>query len=536
MTIQELLSKNKRQFLIYIFGVLLTTPTNLMITFAMAYAFTLFEVTSIQEITRVVVISFSLALSPIFLQLLSRYLRIGFMRDVLVDVRNMAYDKFLSTSPDVFKNTSKEKFQSELTSDINLFEADFFLSILNIVYSFGSFTLGLLVLIFISPLLAFATLAIAIVFFFLSKAFEKPSKRKKKAVQEQNTIYHMALSNVLRGLESIKLSKVEEKFKSKFFLEVNELESVKKDSFVLEHNQANLMQWLGSTFQILSYIYAAYLFSQGSILLPQMVVVLNLVGQLSWTLNSGFSFVNRFKTSIDVFRRITYLEARKAKTHSFQFNDEISISQLAFSYNQKKVFENLSFKIKKDQKLLLYGPSGSGKTTLLECISNNISNYEGKILYDHLNLNSISSPSFWRHVAYARQNHFIFNDSIKNNIILNKKYDQEIFDSIMSGLNLSDWLRSLEAQENHQLIQNGQNISGGQRQRISLARELYQDKEVLFLDEPSASLDDETARKVYQYILSLNKTVICVSHRHLNYLEHIFDHSINLEKKEVLHG
>lgn len=536
MTIKKLLYKNKKQFMIYVFGVLLTTPTNLMVTFGMAHAFTLFEVDTIDQIAMVIFVSLSLAIIPIFLQLLSRYLRIGFMKDILIEVRTMAYDKFLATTPDHFRAVSKEKFQAELTSDINLFEADFFLSILNIVYSLGSFTLGFIVLFHISSLIAFASLSIALLFFALSKAYEKPSKKRKKAIQIQNAMYHRALSNVLRGLETIKLSRVETTFKEKFYTDVNDLEKVKKNNLLLNEGQSNLMQWLGSTIQIISYVYSAYLFSQGLILLPQMVVVLNLVGQLSWTLNSGFSFINRLKTSIEVYERITKVDSLPKARNKFTLTQEITLEDLSFAYDDTLILDNLSLNIIKNNKVLIYGPSGTGKTTLLDCISKNITRYDGVIKYDNQNLHTLSNPSYWEHVAYARQEHFIFNDSIENNILLNKNYDELKFTTIMEALSLNEWLSTLPEHRKHILINNGNNVSGGQRQRISLARELYQDKDVIFFDELSASLDDETARKVYEHILSLNKTIICVSHRHLDFLEKYFDQTINLEKEVIRHA
>ena len=76
---------------------------------------------------------------------------------------------------------------------------------------------------------------------------------------------------------------------------------------------------------------------------------------------------------------------------------------------------------------------------------------------------------------------------------------------------------------------NGSNISGGQRQRVSIARELYSDYGVIFIDEPSASLDDDNAQIIYDTIIGLEQTVICVSHRHLDYLKEHFDHVISFE-------
>ena len=300
--------------------------------------------------------------------------------------------------------------------------------------------------------------------------------------------------------------------------------------------QGNLMKGVRSFFQILSFIYAAYLLSMGQILLTQMVIIMNLMGQMTRGLTTGFSFVNRLKTSIDLYNRITYNNNLVDGTKSFNLDESIVISNLSFAYESNNVLNNLNLNIPKGNKVLISGPSGTGKTTLLECISKNINDYQGDILYDDNDLRYFSNASFWNRVAYARQEHFIFDDSISNNIVLTKDFDSDKFYRILEALSLKDWVLSLQEKEDHLLTNNGNNISGGQRQRISLARELYQEKELIFFDEPSASLDDETARKIYEYILNLNKTVICVSHRHLDYLKEKFNQSITLEKEVDTHG
>jgi len=96
---------------------------------------------------------------------------------------------------------------------------------------------------------------------------------------------------------------------------------------------------------------------------------------------------------------------------------------------------------------------------------------------------------------------------------------------------LDEWVASLELKSDHQLIDNGSNISGGQRQRINIARELYQDKEMLIFDEPSSSLDDQTSAKIYETIKNLDKTVIVISHRHLEFLSESFDQVIDLSRE-----
>ena len=171
------------------------------------------------------------------------------------------------------------------------------------------------------------------------------------------------------------------------------------------------------------------------------------------------------------------------------------------------------------------------KTTFVNTLSQNSNDYKGHILYDNVSLKDIDHESFVSNVGYVRQEHFIFEDSIKNNIILDKPFDKDKFISVLKQSVLYDWIKTLELKESHELLDNGSNISGGQRQRVNIARELYQDKEMIIFDEPSSSLDDYTSSKIYETIRNLDKTVIVISHRHIDYLSESFNQVIDLSKK-----
>lgn len=530
MDIKTLFTQNRKQFIFYVIGVLLITPTNIMFTFAMANAFNIFEVTSSLEVIKIVLISVSLGFSPIILQLISRFLRIGFMRDVLVLVRMLAYEKLLSKSPSEFSKGSKESYQSQLVSDINLFENDFFLAILNIIYGFGNFLLGIIVLLFISPFIALATTITAILLFILTKVFEKPTKIRKQQVLAANSIFHQKLSNILHGLETIKLYQVISKFKTTFYQDVFALEKDKQASYQINLVQRNIMSWIAGSFQLFIIIYAAYLFSKGEIILTSLVATVNLVGQLTWGMNNSLSMVNRYKTSVDIFYSITQYDKRAPLSDKFTLNKEITVENLSYAYSSEEVLSNINLNIKKGDKVLIYGPTGFGKTTLINLLSQNLKDYQGKIFYDDVELSKVDPKSFNDNIGYVRQEHFIFDDSIKNNIILNQPFVEKKFKDVLVAADIATWIASLELKEDHVLLNNGSNISGGQRQRINIARELYQDKQVIIFDEPSSSLDDETSKNIYQTIENLDKTVIVISHRHIDYLSKSFDQVIDLER------
>ena len=188
MTITQLLGQNRKQFFRYIIGALLTTVNGLSQTFALSIAFGIIEAPESSIVLRIVGMFF-FAILPIPLQYLSRFLRIGFMRDVLIQVRSLAYQKIMHRPIEVFKKQSKESAMAMVVSDINLFEKDFFLAILNIVFSFGSFIIGEIILFIISPTIGFGTLLASSLLYIVVRFFEKPTREIKRLTQEANVDY-----------------------------------------------------------------------------------------------------------------------------------------------------------------------------------------------------------------------------------------------------------------------------------------------------------------------------------------------------------
>lgn len=530
MSIRELLIKNKKHFSYYMIGALLTTTLNIMFTFALSYAFGMIEATTREAIIHTIMIVTALVMAPIVIQILSRYLRIGFMRDILIQVRTMTYDKVMGLPIETFRKQSREHYLSLMVSDINLFEKNFFVSLLNIIASFGGFILGEIILFVINPWIALLTFAVSIVLFIITKGFEKPVKQSRKAIQQANGQYNEQISNVLNGVEIIKLYHVEENFKNPFKIIVSRLEAVKERAIWLVDTQNDVSMWISATFQVLVYAYATYLYTQGEIPLEQMVILFNLVGQQVFSIVSGFNFVNQFKSSIEIYDRLTKTDLQIEHYEAASCEKGLAVENLTFSYGTRDVLHNVSFTIEPHEKVLIYGPSGTGKTTLLNCLSQTLTTYGGKIMLGDAELKSIRHESFLEACGYIRQQHFMFEESIRNNIILDQDYDAKKLEKVLRDVDLWEWVQQLPQQDATVLAQNGTNISGGQRQRISIARELYRDCNILFIDEPSASLDDQTALKIYDTLLKLDKTMICVSHRHFDYLAQHFNKVIQLEE------
>lgn len=196
------------------------------------------------------------------------------------------------------------------------------------------------------------------------------------------------------------------------------------------------------------------------------------------------------------------------------FNVDIKLKNLTFKYPDAdfNILENINFTINKGDRVLIFGKSGKGKSTLLDVISGFLDDYTGDFLIDN---KKIKSKSSWRSkIGYLAQSFFILDDTIKNNIILNDKLDNDKLNQVINICNLSEILDNQSKGLNTIIGERGSLLSGGEKQRIGLARALYRNPEILILDEPTSSLDDITSKKFLDSIFELDKsiTIIMISH------------------------
>lgn len=189
----------------------------------------------------------------------------------------------------------------------------------------------------------------------------------------------------------------------------------------------------------------------------------------------------------------------------------IDIKKGFYKAGQKFLFSNLNLKIKKGEKLFISGPSGSGKTTLINIICGITKLYKGT--YKINSYNFIDIKNFNNLFTICSQNPIILNRSIKENIILNKKFDKKYFDYVVNVVDLNK-IFTKGRNINSKISPDTLNFSGGEKQRISIARALYHIKPVLIMDEATNGLDEKSENKIIKKIINKYKknTIIFISH------------------------
>ncbi len=200
--------------------------------------------------------------------------------------------------------------------------------------------------------------------------------------------------------------------------------------------------------------------------------------------------------------------------------DKIELQNITFSYNSKKVIDNVNIIIPQGKSVGIVGPSGAGKTTLFDLLVGLFSPKSGVIKIDETRYQDIDLKGLRSNIGYVTQEPVIFNDTIANNISFwncdNKNTEcMKKIKYAAESANCSSFIEECENGYETVIGEKGVKLSGGQRQRIAIAREIFKDPKIMIFDEATSALDSESERLIQESINSMKGkyTLIIIAHR-----------------------
>lgn len=195
---------------------------------------------------------------------------------------------------------------------------------------------------------------------------------------------------------------------------------------------------------------------------------------------------------------------------------KIELKNLSYSYiNNKNIIDNLSLIIEKNTSVALVGESGSGKSTIIKLIMGLVKYKSGNILIDEKELSELNLNSFYDNVTYVSQEAPIFDGTLRENLVFDKKIDDEEILKIIKLVCLDKFYEKLENGLDTELGEKGIRMSGGEKQRVALARLFFDDSKIIILDEATSAMDNITEKIVMGNIVKQleKKTLIIIAHR-----------------------
>lgn len=210
------------------------------------------------------------------------------------------------------------------------------------------------------------------------------------------------------------------------------------------------------------------------------------------------------KTLVDRMN-VLYDNAEKFNGQTIEKIDSFSAAGLSCKYGNTPVFEPLNFSIQAGEKVAVCGENGSGKSTLLRILCGLNSDYTGSITVNGIEMSSVFLDSLRSQVSLATQEPFLFPGTVLENLTFGGLASKEDAMRVLNDMGiayLSD--RDISVKQD--------NLSVGEKQRISLSRAILKKATVIFLDEPSNNLDENSILKLKKFISSSSKTVVYISH------------------------
>lgn len=395
------------------------------------------------------------------------------------------------------------------------------------VISFGllyNFYLG-------SPKYSLVVCLIIIVMMIITTKLELDSIKQAHEAELYNGELFDEIDNVLANIDTVITSNTQK-------YELNNIDKKRQNAYkMINMGKLNNTNTTYSLYMInISFIlginYLSYrLYIEGKIqpsiftaIILMSILLMDYFNMCISSISSIIVTMGKYTETIEYFDKFKIITPTKALKEMKLKEGNIQIKNISVKYGNNLVLHEKTENIYGNSITGFFGPIGSGKSTLLKVLAG-ITDYDGDILYDGENINNYTLESINNHIDYISQYPKLFDNTIYYNINYGSSYTQKELSEILDNYGLSEFINSFADGLDTQVGKMGKKVSGGQKQFISFIRSIVQNKKILLLDEPTASLDEKNKSLFINLVRQLsNKTIIISTHD--TKLNNIFDRII----------
>jgi len=456
------------------------------------------------------------------------------------------YDKTVKKKYNYHINTNSSRFIG------NLEKADRFKSSISYILQLGiSLVMVMSILVFIFFLDAKLVLLIGLIgiliyfsiYLLLKKNMSKISQIEAFQIDKRIQIMQETTANI----REILISSLQNNFLSIFKTTDNKLKKVSIKNIVYVNIPGNLVILVSTILlTILIYFYSLKpggLASNLSILGAMLFALQKLLPQIQFIYSSISKLRMHSEAVQDVKlllasddQNINDIDIKSEKKINFENNVRIENGSFGYDASEKNIFNQIDFEFKKNDNLLIVGSTGSGKSTLIDILMGLIELKGGKLFVDEMLITDKNLRYWQNQISHIPQQTGFKDSTILENITFSEEeneVDKEKLIEASKNAEIYQFIKSKPQGFKTIIGEKGIKLSGGQRQRIAIARALYSDKKVLFLDEATNALDINTEEKIFENISNNinDKTIIAISHR--DSISKKFDKIIKVHNKKI---
>lgn len=440
-----------------------------------------------------------------------------FYNRAMQQFKDYAFEELTKKSISSFKDESTATYISALTNDTNTIETKYLEKIFSLIQNIIFFLGALFMMVMYSPLLTLIAIGLSTLPMIASILTGNTLANVENEVSKRNESFTATLKDCLNGFSVVKSFKAEKAIFDLFKTFNHDAEEIKCKRRKVAMIISSLGAVTGIIAQLGVFIAGAYLSITRSNITPGVVMAfVNLMMLVIQPIAEIPTILADRKASLALIDKLSEAITSNVRDEgediSNQLQSGIHIKNLSFSYDKEShALQGINTSFEYGKSYAIVGGSGSGKSTLLNLLMASHSDYDGEIIYDHTELSEISSSSLYDLISIVQQSVFMFNASIRDNIMMFRDFPKVDVDHAIAQSGLTELIQ--KHGENYLCGENGCNLSGGERQRISIARSLLRKTPVLLVDEATAALDKETAKHVSNSILDLESfTRIVVTH------------------------
>ena len=449
---------------------------------------------------------------------------------VLKDLRNTMYNKIIDLPVSYYSEKRKGDIMARMLGDVGEVQNSFF-SILELIVKEPMtilFTIGAMFAISVK-LTLFVFIFIPISGYIISLV-GKSLKSKSERLQQEGGYLISIVEESLSGLKVVKSYNAEKNFKNKFNDSVMRLLKL-SNSIGRKNNLASpfsefmgiiviaTLLWFGGNMVLVEHLPNGKPVFEAAQFLAYMGLAYNIltpaksISKANYSVKSGLAAAKRVFEVLEVENAITDKPNAIVKK---SFDESIKLEQISFKYEDENVLKNFSIQVPKGKTVALVGQSGSGKSTIANLLTRFYDVQDGSIKIDGIDIKDMTMNSLRDMIGLVTQDSILFNDTIKNNILIGKDdaTDEEIIEALKVA-NAYEFVKDLPNGINTNIGDAGNKLSGGQKQRLSIARAVLKNPPIMILDEATSALDTESEKLVQIALENMmqNRTSVVIAHR-----------------------